>query len=64
MKIRESYILEKILYLPTEKVLLKNLQDIFKTEKIELIYDKKIIKVESYYEAIKSKSSNKPEIGH
>ncbi len=62
LKIRESYILEKILYLPTEKVLLKNLQDIFKTEKIELIYDKKIIKVESYYEAIKSKSSNKPEL--
>ena len=62
LKIRESYILEKILYLPTEKVFLKNLQDIFKTEKIELIYYKKINKVESYYEAIKSKSSNKPEL--
>ncbi|HBG48620.1 MAG TPA: hypothetical protein DDW90_03790 [Cyanobacteria bacterium UBA9971] len=62
LKIRESFILEKILDLQTKKVTLKKLQNIFQTDKIELIYNKKINKVESYYETINSKFSNKPEL--
>jgi len=62
LKIRESFILEKFLDLSTEKVSVKKLQNIFETDKIELIYNRKINKVESYYEAIKSKPANRAEL--
>jgi len=62
LKIRESFLLEKILDLPADEISLKELQSIFKTDKIKLIYNKKINKVESYYETIESKPSNKLEL--
>ncbi|MFH0702170.1 MAG: HAMP domain-containing sensor histidine kinase [bacterium] len=62
LKIQESDILKELQNLPLEKLSLKQLQDIFKTEKIELIKNYRINKITSYYELIKANYSGKPKL--
>jgi len=60
LKIQEGNILEKLRGVSPEKMSLSQLNNIFKADKIEWVYDKNINKVTSYYEVLKDNSQAKP----
>jgi len=62
LRIKESFILEKIQNLSPEKISLEKVQQIFQTDKVEWIYNQHIEKVTSYYDVIKPSSSQKSEL--
>ncbi|MDD3012673.1 MAG: HAMP domain-containing sensor histidine kinase [Candidatus Gastranaerophilales bacterium] len=62
LRIKESFILEKLQNLSPEKISLKKVQEIFKTDKVEWIYGKNIDKVTSYYEITQFNPSEKPSL--
>ena len=59
LKIQEGTILEKMYGLPSSEIYLSRLQNVFKPDKVEFVYDKNVTKVASYYEVIKD-NLNKP----
>lgn len=58
LKVREAYILERVQDLSEKTISLKQLKKLFEAGNVECIYNKKINKIESYYEIIKSELYN------
>jgi len=60
LRIKESFVLEKLQNLPLKNISLKQMQWFFKADKVEWIYNNNVNKVISYYQIMKLKPSEKP----